>query len=142
MILRRSTLFLAATALLVACGTDSSTTEPTATTAVSAEATESTAVSAEAAESTAVSGPLPCEPEAFITGDLGDPVVEFCDGSFAKVNQSGTGMSIVFQAVDGDWDIYPQHGMEDDGSWCYSPEILVEDGASPELQELIPLCSG
>ncbi|HKM25185.1 MAG TPA: hypothetical protein VJY40_06060, partial [Corynebacterium sp.] len=82
-----------------------------------------------------------CAPDSFTVGDMGDPVVDFCDGAFAKVTQRGTSFTIVFQSVDGQWDIYPQHGLEDNGQWCYSPTLLTADGAAEELQEMIPLCT-
>lgn len=136
--LRRSTLLLAAATLLTACGTetttDETTTAPTTATPITKTAiTETVTTAADAAS---------CDPDAFIVGDLGDPVVEYCDGAFAKVNQAGTDFSIVFQAVDGQWDIYPQHGFMGEGMAgpCYSPAVLDADGAAPELQELIPLC--
>lgn len=162
MILRRSAALLAAATLLTACGTDSTsdtatttattttgtaTTTATATTVENAEDTESTesTESTEAMDDTAVETttviPADCAPDSFTVGDMGDPVVDFCDGAFAKVTQRGTSFTIVFQSVDGQWDIYPQHGLEDNGQWCYSPTLLTADGAAEELQEMIPLCT-
>lgn len=159
MILRRSAVLLAAAALLTACGTDSSSDTDTTTTTTTAPTTAtSTAVetgtptettgAADATETVAAGTtvetttviPADCAPESFTVGDLGDPVVDFCDGAFAKVSQRNMPYSIVFQSVDGQWDIYPQHGLQDDGEWCYSPTLLTQDGAAEELQEMIPLC--
>lgn len=159
MILRRSAALLAAATLLTACGTDSTsdtatttattttgtaTTTATATTVENAEDTESTE-STEAMDDTAVETttviPADCSPEAFQAGDMSDPVVDFCDGAFAKVSLADSAFSIVFESVDGEWDIYPQHGLRPDGEWCYSPSVLEEDGVPQEIRKTLLLCS-
>lgn len=166
MILRRSAALLAAATLLTACGTDSTsdtatttattttgtatttagtaTTTATATTVENAEDTESTE-STEAMDDTAVETttviPADCSPEAFQAGDMSDPVVDFCDGAFAKVSLADSAFSIVFESVDGEWDIYPQHGLRPDGEWCYSPSVLEEDGVPQEIRKALLLCS-
>ena len=159
MILRRSAVLLAAATLLTACGTDSTSDTDTTTATAAPTTATSTAVetgtptedteTAEATETVAADTtvetttviPADCAPDSFTVGDMGDPVVDFCDGAFAKVTQRGTSFTIVFQSVDGQWDIYPQHGLEDNGQWCYSPTLLTADGAAEELQEMIPLCT-
>lgn len=167
MILRRSAALLAAATLLTACGTDSTsdtatttattttattttgtaTTTATATTVENAEDTESTesTESTEAMDDTAVETttviPADCSPGAFQAGDMSDPVVDFCDGAFAKVSLADSAFSIVFESVDGEWDIYPQHGLRPDGEWCYSPSVLEEDGVPQEIRKALLLCS-
>jgi len=67
---------------------------------------------------------------------------------FAETGRFTHGVSTIYgmirrldQGVAAVLQVLRQHGLEDNGQWCYSPTLLTADGAAEELQEMIPLCT-
>jgi len=141
LVLRRGAVLLAASTLLVACGTDSDTHSAT-----TPETTVETVVETTVETSTAMVAPEPgtadCGPSAFAAGEFDDPAVLFCDGTWAFAGQNQTDWRMVFQATHGNWVAYQPHGETQTGMAqpCYDEETLRTDGAPDELIGQVPLC--
>ena len=87
---------------------------------------------------TVVSGS--CEEAAFL-GVFSEPVLLFCDGTWAEAGQAQTDAILLFQFLDGGWQIRQANGTVWPSNYpCHDQSALRADGAPEELIDHTLLC--
>ena len=81
-----------------------------------------------------------CDP-ATMPFENGAPVVNYCDGAWAKVSQQQTSNSQLFRWTDSEWTAYAPDGRSLNTKLnCYNGDTLRELGAPQALIDSLVMC--
>ena len=144
-------LAVGAAALLGACANDpgegtqvTTTVTAPAPSTVTATTTLPPTQAAQPTTATTTAAPAPtvgdCDRSEFLV-DFTDPVVMFCDGSWARAGQAQTDHVLLFRFAEGQWLTHPPDGTSPVTEYpCYDEAALREAGAPEELIGQVSLC--
>lgn len=81
-----------------------------------------------------------CDRSEFLV-DFTDPVVMYCDGSWARAGQAQTDHVLLFRFLEGEWRTHPADGRSPVTEYqCYDEDRLRAAGAPEELIGQVAVC--
>ncbi|NLF91031.1 MAG: hypothetical protein GX570_06760 [Corynebacterium marinum] len=144
-------LAVAAAAFLGACagdpgeGTQVTTTvtapaPPAVTVTTTLPPTQSTSATTATPPQTTAPTAGDCDRSEFLV-DFTDPVVMYCDGSWARAGQAQTDHVLLFRFLEGEWRTHPADGRSPVTEYqCYDEDRLRAAGAPEELIGQVAVC--
>lgn len=113
---------------------------PTTTATATSTATSTPIATATTTTATTVPTADDCDPSEF-RSEFTDPVVLFCDGSWARAGQAQTDHVMLFRSRDGQWQAHPHDGRSEITEYiCYDEDKLRDADAPEELISQVLLC--